>query len=71
MNNREMPLILLLAGICLLAAAIIPTLDWLQCTAHTGGLSCAGARNAAIDRWGGNATILLGLAWQDQRRSRP
>jgi len=62
-----MPTILLLAGIALLVAAAIPTLDWLQCTAHAGGLACSKAASTAREGWLGVASTLLGLAWQDRR----
>ena len=69
--NSPLPTVLLLAGVALLISAVIPTLDWLQCSAHAGGLACARAASTARESWMGVSSTLLGLAWQDQRRPRP
>lgn len=66
MNNHT-PTILLLAGAALFAGATIPTLDWLQCTAHAGGLACAKAASTARESWLAVASTLLGIAYQAQR----
>jgi hypothetical protein len=68
--TNPLPTLLLLAGIALVISAVIPSLDWLQCSAHAGGLTCARAASTARESWLGVASTLLGLAWQDQRRPR-
>jgi hypothetical protein len=65
--TNHTPTILLLAGAALFAGAAIPTLDWLQCTAHSGGLACSGAASTARESWLGVASTLLGIAYQAQR----
>jgi hypothetical protein len=67
---HHLPIILVLAGAALVISATIPTIDWLQCAAHAGGLACSGAASTARESWLGVASTLLGLAWQDQRTAR-
>ena len=69
MNNHT-PTILLLAGAALFAGATIPTVHWLQCTAHAGGLACSGAASTARESWLAVASTLLGIAYQAQRGHR-
>lgn len=59
---------LLLACVCLLAAALVPTVSWIQCTIHAGGLSCNPAAQGAREGWLTAANVLLGLVIQDARR---
>jgi hypothetical protein len=69
MTNHT-PTILLLAGAALFAGATIPTVHWLQCTAHAGGLACSGAASTARESWLAVASTLLGIAYQAQRGHR-
>lgn len=59
---------LLLACVCLLAAALVPTISWIQCTTHAGGISCNPAAQNAREGWLTAANVLLGLVIQDGRR---
>jgi hypothetical protein len=59
---------LLLACLCLLAAAVIPTVSWFQCTSHAGGVACTSAAQGAREGWLTAANVLLGLVIQDGRR---
>lgn len=59
---------LLLACLCLLAAAVIPTVSWFQCTSHAGGAACHPAAQGAREGWLTAANVLLGLVIQDGRR---
>jgi len=68
--NNHTPTILLLAGAALFAGATIPTVHWLQCTAHAGGLACSGAASTARESWLAVASTLLGIAYQAQRGHR-
>lgn len=62
--NQPMPTILLLAGIALLVSAMIPTLQWISCTHHGGGIACSPLAGDARDTWAGVSTVLLGIAYQ-------
>lgn len=66
--NQFLGYALLLACLCLLAAALIPTVSWMQCTSHAGGLSCTPAAQGAREGWLTAANVLLGLVIQDGRR---
>lgn len=68
--NPHIPTILLLAGLALLISALIPTVQWLSCTAHHGGLACSPLASGARDTWSNVSAVLLGLAWQDRRSQR-
>lgn len=59
---------LLLACLCLLAAAVVPTVSWVQCTSHAGGVACNPAAQGAREGWLTAANVLLGLVIQDGRR---
>jgi len=60
--------VLLIAILCLIAAAFIPSVDWLQCTHHSGGAACRASAAAASGRWEGVATTLLAIAVPSGRR---
>ena len=61
-------LVLLIAILCLITAAFIPSIDWLQCTHHSGGAACRASSAAASGRWEGVATTLLAIAVPSGRR---
>lgn len=60
--------VLLIAILCLITAAFIPLIDWLQCTHHSGGAACRASAAAASGRWEGVATTLLAIAVPSGRR---
>lgn len=63
---------LFLACLCLVIAALIPTISWIQCTTHAGGISCNPAAQGAREGWLTAANVLLGLVIQQQdSRRRP
>ena len=53
---------LLAAVLCLLMAAIIPSLDWVQCTRHAGGAACRVPAAMAREAWAGTGATLLAIA---------
>jgi hypothetical protein len=53
---------LLAAVFCLLMAAVIPSLDWVQCTRHVGGTACQVQAGKAREAWAGNGATLLAIA---------
>lgn len=61
---------LILAALCLFAAALIPTVAWFQCTIHSGGMTCQNAAQSAREGWLTAANVLLGLVVQDAGRRR-
>ena len=60
--------VILIAILCLIAAASIPTIDWLQCAHHSGGAACKASASAASSRWEGTGVTLLALAFPSGRR---
>lgn len=60
--------IILIAILCLITAAFVPTIDWLQCAHHSGGAACKASAAAASSRWEGTGVTLLALAFQWSRR---
>lgn len=59
---------LLLACACLMVAALVPTLDWIQCSIHHGGMACRGASQSAREAWLATGVNLISLAYQDHRQ---
>ena len=53
---------LLAAVLCLLMAALIPTLDWVQCTQHAGGAACRTSAGMAREAWAGTGATLMAIA---------
>lgn len=67
---RSAPALALAAAtVCLLLAATIPTIDWMRCVQHQGGMVCRVAAGAAREAWAGTSATLLGIAYQQNRRS--
>lgn len=62
--NNLLSCALLFAGICFVAAALIPTLDWLQCTLHAGGMACRGAATSARESWLQVGGMCIATAYQ-------
>jgi hypothetical protein len=56
------------AVLCLLMAATIPTLDWLQCTRNAGGLACRVAAAQSREAWAGTGATLLAIVVQSGTR---
>ncbi len=62
--NQPIPTILFLAGIALLISAMIPTLQWISCTHHGGGIACSPLAGGARETWSNVSAVLLGIAYQ-------
>ena len=68
--TQLLTLALLFAGLCFIAAALIPTLDWVQCTIHSGGISCRPAATAAREAWLQVGGMCIATAYQSPQSGR-